>query len=249
MRVVIDMDSPVYAAGFTANEEPLAHNLQLIKKMVVDILEELHPNEYKLYLSGSSNFRYCIDPEYKANRRDAPKPTYFKEIREYLITHWGAEVTENIEADDAVAIEGWEAWGARQEVLEEFPEFVLVSIDKDLNQVPGWHYNWKKKILYFLSPEEALISLYGQLITGDTVDNIKGLPLKGIAFLRNLIIEAPEEGVAGWLFTRIEELYQEEYGGNSELVERYNLLKMLRDREGVQWAAELLENVSCGKLQ
>ena len=47
-----------------------------------------------------------------------------------------------------------------------------VSLDKDLLQCPGHHFNFVTGITRFISPFEGLRKFYGQLIAGDGADNI-----------------------------------------------------------------------------
>lgn len=51
---------------------------------------------------------------------------------------------------------------------------VLVSLDKDLLQIPGRHYNFVNNEFSHVSPRQALLSFYTQLIMGDKSDNIMG---------------------------------------------------------------------------
>lgn len=72
----------------------------------------------------------------------------------------------------------------------------IVSIDKDLNCIPGWHFNpgiTRKGVVireptrYLVSPKDALRFFYTQLLVGDTADGIKGAvgigPKKAITIL------------------------------------------------------------------
>jgi hypothetical protein len=49
---------------------------------------------------------------------------------------------------------------------------ICVSLDKDLLQIPGYHYNFVKGIESFVSPIDGLRSFYRSVITGDSTDNI-----------------------------------------------------------------------------
>ena len=70
----------------------------------------------------------------------------------------------------------------KKELLEklkrekENPSCIICSIDKDLNNTPGWHYNWKSDNIYFVEKLTATRTFYKQILTGDmSVDNIPGL--------------------------------------------------------------------------
>jgi hypothetical protein len=49
---------------------------------------------------------------------------------------------------------------------------ICVSLDKDLLQVPGYHYDFVKGIERYVSPLDGLRAFYGQVIQGDGSDNI-----------------------------------------------------------------------------
>ncbi len=51
-----------------------------------------------------------------------------------------------------------------------------MSIDKDLLQVPGWHFNFRKNEYHFITELQGSYNLYTQVLTGDNADNIPGLP-------------------------------------------------------------------------
>lgn len=120
-----------------------------------------------MFLSGSGNFRYAVYPEYKANRLDAKRPKWEKDVREFLKLHWEAVVSEGCEADDLMGIAA----------CASLPNYtsVIATIDKDLDQIPGWHWNFVKKEQYFVTPEKGIYNFYYQLLVGDTADGIKGV--------------------------------------------------------------------------
>lgn len=55
---------------------------------------------------------------------------------------------------------------------------ICISIDKDLKQVEGWHWDFIKKELLYIDKLTGLRNFYKQLLTGDTTDGIIGI--KGI---------------------------------------------------------------------
>jgi hypothetical protein len=55
---------------------------------------------------------------------------------------------------------------------------VLCALDKDLDMIPGMHYNWEKDNLYYMGELDAIRHFYIQLVTGDSSDNIEGLKEK-----------------------------------------------------------------------
>jgi 5'-3' exonuclease len=53
-------------------------------------------------------------------------------------------------------------------------EPIICSLDKDLLQVPGRHYNFVKQEFRTISPIEGRFNFYWQFIMGDKSDNIMG---------------------------------------------------------------------------
>jgi len=53
-------------------------------------------------------------------------------------------------------------------------EPIICSLDKDLLQVPGRHYNFVKQEFKTISPIEGTFNFYWQFIMGDKSDNILG---------------------------------------------------------------------------
>lgn len=165
------------------------------------------------YLSGESNFRYDIYPEYKANRKQE-KPIWLQDCREYLVTTWGAHVTEGYEADDALGI------AARSNTI-------IASDDKDLLQIPGQHYNVRTQKSIEISEDEAIWMFYYQLLVGDSADNIKGC--RGIGKVK--ANQALEVGMSEWdMF----EVCRNLYNNDEEMLMNGQLLHILR-KEGDIW--------------
>ena len=165
MHLLIDSDSLLYQAGFVCNE-PDQERLACwqLDGIVKQILEETGASTYQCYLSGGENFRYKIYPAYKGNRVDMVRPIHLQALRQHLVEEWGATITDGIEADDAVVTAQYQGAG----------DTVMVHQDKDLDQGPGKHYNYRKKIWYDVSEQEGMRWFFHQLILGDKADNIPG---------------------------------------------------------------------------
>ncbi len=144
-------------------------------ELVKRILEDVGATESRIYISGENNFRYGIYPDYKANRRDKPRPKFVEDVREHLVLHWSGEICDGIEADDALGINaGRIADGVVGDSNEN--SFVICSIDKDLFQIPGRHYNFVRNEFRDISGLEGWYNFYLQVLTGDPADNISGCP-------------------------------------------------------------------------
>lgn len=128
---------------------------------------ELTP--YKVYLSGDTNFRddVAVTAPYKGNRDPAAKPVLLPAARQHLIDVYDAVVSEGIEADDAIATAAYQS-----KLRGEAP--IICSIDKDFDQIEVPRYDFVQKKYTNYGPLQAVRNLYKQVLTGDTVDNIKG---------------------------------------------------------------------------
>lgn len=165
MRAAIDGDIVLYAVCFAANDDPIAYACRSARSFCKDVMHSLTVEGADIYLTGSGNYRKEYGDEaypYKGNR-SLDKPHHYAELRTYMVDNLGAIVVDGEEADDVLGVLGYAG------------THVICTIDKDLNGVPGWHYNWKKKELYMVSPEDADRFFYTQLLTGDSTDNIPGL--------------------------------------------------------------------------
>jgi len=161
VKALIDADIVAWrAAGSLKEDDPTDLAFYRTDRIMEDLLHEVGTDEYEAFLSGSTNFRYDLYPAYKANR-DRPRPPSLQPTREYLVTTWNAVVCDGIEADDAL--------GKAQEATT-----IICSIDKDLLQIPGFHYNFVKKEFQTVSLEDSYRNFYKQCLLGDRSDNVPG---------------------------------------------------------------------------
>ena len=114
------------------------------------------------------NFRKYFYPDYKSNR--LPKPEFLIHWGDVILDEFkqlGAIGTKIIESDDVLNI-GYNKFKSQYNVI-------IVSADKDLNQIPGQHYNPKKNVGYYVSEQEALDNKLIQILMGDSTDGIRGI--------------------------------------------------------------------------
>ena len=205
----------------------------------------------EVYLTGEGNFReeVAVTYEYKGNRPKT-KPKWYKEIKEFLIDEWDAYVVDGMEADDMLSIR-----------ITEDKNCICVSRDKDLKQVPGWHYSWptsrcpERKLELVdeygyleLTDKRKLVGggamfLYAQCLMGDITDNIRGIPGLGDVGTYELLKDCKTEKELYETVT-LQYYEQEEWKYMPEVaydgfLENMNLLYMVRelDEEGnpVMW--------------
>lgn len=158
---LIDGDILVYRIGFSCEDEYEHVALLHMDSKIEEILYECQASEYVMYLTGKDNFRKTLYPAYKANRK-APRPKHYDALRKYLMDVEMAVVSYGEEADDLLGINQTE-------------DTIICSIDKDLKQISGKHYDFVKKVFSEVTEKEGLHFLWKQILTGDATDNIKGI--------------------------------------------------------------------------
>lgn len=165
---LIDADIVAFRAAAVSNEDP--HEgaaLERVDWTMQMIMDNLQTNQYRAYLTGQDNFRKKLYPEYKANRKDKPLPKYLNECKEHLVMRWKAKISIESEADDLLGIDQCES---------EPETTVICSIDKDLLQIPGRHYNFVNQNMRNIAPDVGFYNFMLQMAIGDVSDNVKGLP-------------------------------------------------------------------------
>lgn len=181
--------------------EPLAHALHKTKLIADSLLETVNATDYRAYLTSAdkSNYRYSIakTKPYKGNRKASSKPIHYDAIRDFVMNTYKAEIVYGQEADDALAIQQ----------MKHLTKSIIVSIDKDLDMVPGYHYNYMYDQQYIATDPGTLeISkdhrklrgtgikwFYAQMLLGDSADNIPGIsglgPVAAYNYLKGLTTE------------------------------------------------------------
>lgn len=213
MISLIDGDIVLHRVGYTTDLEEEWVAFSRVDEMLDGILVDTEAKEFQIYLSDSreNNYRYTIYPVYKANRT-APRPKHYNAIKEYLIRKWDARIAIGMEADDALGI--GQIWNF--EYVPPRHETVICSIDKDLLQIPGLHYNFVKKEWSEVKAWDGLKWFYKQLLIGDTSDNVQGCQGIGPVKAGKAIDPLPEEAGEESLFGEVFALYRKQEPQKSE---------------------------------
>jgi 5'-3' exonuclease len=220
-------------------------------------MEKCKGTELVVYLSGDANFREDIATikGYKENRKDLEKPAYYDDVTKYLLNNFNCIITDGIEADDAMAIEqckntyanpAAENRNKRRSAFMGSGSTIIATTDKDLNMVPGWHYNWQQDRLFFVEEfgdleydakknkvtGTGLKWFYTQMLLGDITDNIQGCPGIGHKTAYAIIDPCTTEEE---MLCEVGKEYALKYDDpESALIENARLLWMLQE-EGVMW--------------
>lgn len=228
-KLLIDADFLIYSVGFASEEasEKFAKS-RLVETMEDMVYLHLKADSYEAFLTGKNNYRYEIAKTvpYKGNRKDMKKPKHYEALREHMVKRLGAVIVDGQEADDEVAIR----------MTKEPDVYLLVGVDKDLKQIPGWHHNPHKAQTEYIDEFEGYKAFCSQLLTGDRVDNIPGLegigPVKAAKALKDCKTEQE-------LLQAVWKVYQEKEHDIEYLTEQGQLL-WLRRYEGELWLPKQL---------
>jgi len=228
---LIDGDILLYEVGFGAETgwRAITNDPEAIPPFhyVEDMLLERLSNISAVISTDAKPIIYITDEKptfrfdlaktkpYKGTRK-GNKPWHYANLKAYMYGCLDANRVEYIEADDMMAITQ----------TANVNETIICSRDKDLKQVPGWHYSWELGKQPQFGPEiitklgtlklsddkkklsgTGLLFFYAQMLTGDTVDNIPGLPKCGPVAAFSLLSDPSELN----LLARVEGAYKDFY--------------------------------------
>ena len=220
MICLIDGDAVAYRAAASCEPTKNKQERESLDEAIYRATDSLHrilnylaPDEYRIFLGGTENFRKVLCSDYKSNRTKAD-PVYLGDVRSLLVGEWGAEVCAGYEGDDGIGIA---AQGS----------FIIAAYDKDLRQIPGWHYDFTKSLLFEVDPESAVRNFYTQMLVGDSSDHVSGVP--GIGTVRagrilDNVLPSEMESV-------VHDCYRSFYGSSREYIQSSHLLYVLRHKE------------------
>lgn len=183
MIALIDADIVLHRVGYTTENDEEWVAKARTDEMLDGILLATSATDFELYISDDrdKNFRFVISSSYKGNRKQ-PRPKHYDYIKSHLIREWGASIAHEMEADDALGIAQDKTGG----------ETCICSIDKDLLQIPGQHYNFVKDEWESVTRWEGLKFFYKQILIGDISDNVKGCQGIGPVKASKIIDPIPE---------------------------------------------------------
>lgn len=122
-------------------------------------------------LSLGRSFRYDAYPDYKSNRKDKPKPPALGFCYQVLRDAYRIQERDTWEADDVMGVLA---------TCGKLECPLIVTIDKDLRQVPGWHWNpLKERWPVWVTPEQGEFLRHLQWLCGDPTDGYGGIPKVG----------------------------------------------------------------------
>lgn len=220
-----------------------------LKTILAQISDDLGTSDHRHFLTSSKvkgNFRKDVATiiPYKGNRKDVRKPFYYDTIRQMLYQDYKAMLVSGQEADDQIAIE-------QTKLIKKHKAYnmsIIASIDKDLLTIPGFHYNLNTRKITEITRRQALKNFYGQLLTGDRVDNIPGITR--LLSIQDREKEADELAHSHYIkkynefalkyrpyqcYNYVKSIYNKYGFGEKEIGEIYNLLWLRRYENQDGW--------------
>lgn len=190
-KVLIDGDIIAYRAAFATQDLFPDDAKAKVEELMDYILEQTidlpfpTKSDYQVYLTGKTNFRFEVAKShpYKGNRASTEKPIHLGLSRDHMSEKYDAIVSDNEEADDLIA----------KEAAAQNYNCVVASIDKDMLQLPCWHFNFGRNEWTKVSEFEGTHFFYTQILTGDAADNIKGLHGIGPKKAEKLLSDCKDE--------------------------------------------------------
>jgi hypothetical protein len=178
MLALVDVSCYLNAGAYEA--ETLEDAITRVEFYITTLVDELFCEEWVGAVDGLGNHRKIVFENYKDSvtrkaGRDRRKE-WFPELKTHFINLDNVVVTENEEADDLLA-----QWSTQ--LAEQGVDHCIITTDKDLMTIPTKifspavkkYYNIDSKFKLF-SPPESFRFFCKQLLMGDPVDFIPGLP-------------------------------------------------------------------------
>ncbi len=224
-KILDENGEPVKVDGkFTYRERTFEESCKIADDYITNLLNITEATNYIGFFGGSSKSRKEIYPEYKANRKDLEPLKNLSKMKLHLYHIW-----------KFIWLSDWNGWNDFEtddfvaSFVKQVPNSFIVSPDKDLLGLEGNHYNPKKNEWVYVAGSTAENNFWCSMITGDTSDNIKGIPGKGIKYAENLIKEDEEGTPYQSLILQEYVNYFGEYKGIEEFYKNYKCLKIKND--------------------
>ena len=196
----------------------VTHALEMAEELVFSIRDSII---FCFSGKSSNTFRHhiAIQKKYKAGRtqKEAFEIECMNAMVDEIMKNYVGLLFPDLEADDLVCM------------LQNEHTYIH-SKDKDLRQVPGWHYDRENHNLMHISAQEALRNLAKQLITGDSTDAICGIEGYGPAKADKILQDVSTNNLINCVYRE----YRKKYGivkGTDLFTVNWQLVKM-RENHG-----------------
>ena len=247
--LIIDADSIAYMAGACEERD---HAIHACNKKLAQIREAVGPHDTEILVCEDHRvsrrcFRYqvAVSRPYKGHRKPCELP-HVDMVKEHMCSlDTYQPVPADLESDDCVAM--WHqacdknagGWMGSMRLEGQSGGSIIAHVDKDLDQLPGRHYNYKAGSLYTVPTEKSVYNLCSQMLTGDTADNIPGLPRSGLAHASKVLDPLFGTRPAHDMLKAVVSAYVEKGMPYSYFIEQARLLYLKRHSKDVfAWPEE-----------
>ena len=238
MSLLIDADYIVYKCCAAAEvdldfgndvivvQSKFSDAMRMVERDLYNIARDIGTfDDSILFFSDSTNFRKCIDPEYKGHR-NRKKPCGYRRVIEKLKEDYQVEIMPSLEADDALGI-----WATKE------PGHIICSPDKDMRQIPGDLYDFNDAVTTITEEEGDHWHLI-QTLAGDQTDGYSGVPGYGIKRAEALF------NTHGYTWETVVKAFEEKDLTEDDAIRNARLARILRNtdydferREPILWSA------------
>jgi predicted nucleic acid-binding protein len=221
-KILDKNNEPIKIDGkFTYRERTFEESCNIADNYITNLLNVTEATHYIGFHSGSSLSRKYINSEYKANRKNLEPLPNLELLKNHFRHKWNfVRINPDYscldETDDYVA-----------SFVKQVPNSFIVSPDKDLLGLEGTHYNPKRNEWITNESWVADVNFWKSMITGDTVDNIKGIPGKGEKYANKVIVGLDNDFKKYVLEEYVN--FFGEYKGIEEFYKNYKCLKIKTD--------------------
>ncbi|MCO7225287.1 hypothetical protein [Pleionea sp. CnH1-48] len=151
-------------------------------KQIDSIAEKLKAEVVFCWSDPSGYFRHELG-DYKGGRKESIRPLGLEKVKRMLAEHYESFMRPKLEGDDIIGILMTEPR------YKQGYEKIAVSIDKDIQTVPGLFFNPDKDASpRLITEQDADNFFYAQCIAGDPTDGFQGAPSFGMATALRLIM-------------------------------------------------------------
>lgn len=211
----------LYQAAWSRNFEQAKKHLHTLREWT---MMDTFATDCCISLGTSFNFRSDFFEFYKKSpsrmNSKSTLPDWMPDLKIYLSEQADVVQCYGFESDDLLRM-----WSLQAEDAGD--PFVLCSIDKDLDCIPGVHYTSKTRTTYTITREYADKFFWRQCLTGDSVDNIPGVPGIGPVKADKLLAGATTESECREIVVMAyKDRYKDEWW--EYLMSNYRLLYMWR---------------------
>ncbi len=141
-----------------------------LRDYIEGLSQSLEADAVIIAIKDKENWRRSVLPTYKANREGVREPMLRQPLMAFLSENYKVYSRPTLEGDDVLGI-----LSTGRIVLGEK---VVVSIDKDMKTIPGFHYNPNHSDdgIVTVDPVAADLAHLKQTLMGDATDGYSGCP-------------------------------------------------------------------------